>query len=260
MDTPKKQVELAQRFQRLHVKGDPVVLFNAWDAGSAKIVAASGARAIATGSWSVAAAQGYEDGQELPLEAALNNLARIVASVSLPVTIDLEAGYGEPPEIVAETVSRAIAAGAIGCNLEDQVIGGEGLYAPAEQTRRLRAARDAAERAGVPIYINARTDVFLKARGECHDASLVDAALERARAYADAGASGLFAPGLADEELMARLCAESPLPVNIMVMANTPSAGRMAELGVSRISHGPGPYRLAMRALQEAAKVAYAPR
>ena len=252
------QIQNAEIFQRLHIKGDPLVLFNVWDAGTAKVVAGAGAKAIATGSWSVAAAHGCSDGQALSLELALANLARIVASVSLPVTIDLEAGYGDAPEIVGESIAHTIANGAIGFNIEDQIIGGAGLYSVADQCKRIEAARHASDRASVPAFINARTDVFLKSGTEQHDDRLGDEALHRALAYAEAGASGFFAPGLADERLIARLCEACPLPVNIMVMSNTPSAKRMAELGVARISHGPGPYRQMMRALEEEARRVYA--
>ncbi len=252
------QNELADTFRSLHVKGDPIVLFNVWDAGTARVVEAAGAKAIATGSWSVAAAHGCGDGQVLSLKLAMENLARIVASVTLPVTIDLEAGYGEAPEVVGESVARAIAAGAIGFNLEDQIIGGDGLYSVGDQCRRIQAARDAANRASVPVFINARTDLFLQADAKQHDDQLGDMALHRALAYAEAGASGFFVPGLADERLIARLCDACPLPVNIMVMSTTPTAKRMAELGVARISHGPGPYRQMMRSLEAAARSIYA--
>jgi 2-methylisocitrate lyase-like PEP mutase family enzyme len=251
------QSERAALFQRLHVKGDPLVLFNIWDAGSAKVVAASGAQALATGSWSVAAAQGYSDGQALPLTTAMDNLARIVASVSLPVTIDLEAGYGEAPDIVGATIKCAISAGAIGCNLEDQVIGGQGLYSIDDQSQRIRAAREAANQASISFFINARTDIFLKAPADQHDEKLVDAAIERAKAYADAGASGIFVPGLKDEKLIERFCGACWLPVNIMHFAGVPSAERLGELGVARVSHGPGPYRQMMKALEEAARSIY---
>lgn len=258
MAAPTDQVTRAQAFLRLHVKGEPLVLFNVWDAGSAGAVARAGAKAIATGSWSVAAAQGYEDGQALPLAAALDNLARIVASVALPVTIDLEAGYGDAPDTVADSVTRALAVGAVGFNLEDQVIGAGGLYPIEEQARRIRAARQAAEATSVPAYINARTDLFLHAAADQHDDAMVDAALQRAHAYADAGASGLFVPGLRDERLIERVCAASPLPVNIMMFPGVPSARRLAELGTARISHGPGPYRQAMQSLEAAARLVFA--
>jgi 2-methylisocitrate lyase-like PEP mutase family enzyme len=250
------QIQRAETFSALHVKGNPLVLFNAWDAGSAKVVAGAGAKAIATGSWSVAVAHGLDDGQALPRELALQNLARIVACVSLPVTIDLEAGYGDAPDAVGESVALAIAHGAVGMNIEDQIIGSESLYTIAEQSKRIAAAHAAANRASVSAFINARTDVFLKTDAAQHEAQLNEA-VRRAYAYTEAGASGFFAPGLADAQLIARLCEACPLPVNIMVMSNTPSAKQLAELGVARISHGPGPYRLVMRALESAARDIY---
>ncbi len=146
------------------------------------------------------------------------------------------------------------AAGAVGCNFEDRIIGGEGLVPADEQCDRIAAIRAAA---GPDFFINARTDVFVKAAPEQH-ANLFDEALARARAYADAGASGLFLPLLLDEALIARACAESPLPVNILAWPGAPSIRRMAELGVARVSHGGAPHRMAMEALGEAAKAAMA--
>ncbi len=251
------QIEFAKTFAALHVSGSPIVLFNAWDAGSAQAVAKAGAKAIATGSWSVAAAHGYSDGQKLTLELAIANLARIVASVALPVTIDLESGYGEAPEAVFLAVSQALAAGAIGFNLEDQIIGETALYPSSTQALRLRAAREAANTAGVPAFINARTDMFLKAPADTHNLAMVQAVLERAHAYAEAGANGFFAPGLTDEILVAALCKACPLPVNIMVAAPSAATQRLAGLGVARISYGPNPYRQAMKFLEEAARAAF---
>jgi 2-methylisocitrate lyase-like PEP mutase family enzyme len=248
----------ADEFRRLHVAGDPLVLFNAWDAGSARAVAAAGAGAIATGSWSVAAAHGYPDGEALPLDLAIANLERIVRAVELPVTIDLESGYGTLPAAVAESVARAIEAGAVGCNLEDSVTGGDSLYSMQDQAARLGAARAAADRMSIPVFLNARTDVFLHAPAARHDVALLDAALERAAAYAAAGASGLFVPGLTDAELIGRLCTASPLPVNVMVLPALPPRVVLARLGVARISHGPGPYRAAVRFLEDAAREAFA--
>lgn len=252
--------EDARRFHALHVRGTPLVLFNAWDAGSARAVAEAGARAIATGSWSVAAANGFADGEQLPLAFALDNLRRIVGSVpALPVTVDLESGYGDAIDVVAATVAAAIEAGAVGCNLEDSFPADGSLRDAADQVARLAAARRAAVEAGVPdFFINARTDVFFQKPAAAHDAAMADAALERARAYADAGASGLFVPGVVADALIARICDASPLPVNVMHMPGMPDRARLAELGVARISHGPGPYRGAMQWLTDAAKAAMA--
>jgi len=245
----------AETFKALHIPGQPIVLFNAWDAGSAKAVAAGGAKAIATGSWSVAAAHGFDDGEHMPFDLALANLERIVAATDLPVTIDLESGYGATPEDVGASVARTLQAGAIGFNIEDSFRETGPLRATSDQAARLKGARAAADRLGIPAFLNARTDVFLLASSDQHE-SLVADALERGRAYADAGANGLFVPGLVDEKLIGRLVEGSPLPVNIMASASAPAAARLAQLGVARISHGPGPYRMMMKALQEAARAA----
>jgi 2-methylisocitrate lyase-like PEP mutase family enzyme len=246
----------ARTFRSLHVPGRPLVLFNVWDAGSAKAVAAGGARALATGSWSVAAAHGFTDGEQMPLDLGLANLQRIVGMTDLPVTIDLESGYGADPTAVGEAVLRALRAGAVGCNIEDSFPGSGSLREASEQGARLKAARAAADTLGIPAFLNARTDVFFQVGPDQHDEGMVEAALGRGRLYAEAGADGLFVPGLVDERLIGRLVEGSSLPVNIMAGGRTPHAVRLAELGVSRVSHGPGPYLLAMRALENAAKAA----
>jgi 2-methylisocitrate lyase-like PEP mutase family enzyme len=242
-------------FAALHVPGDPVILYNAWDAGSAKVVAEAGAKAVATGSASVAQAHGYSDAEELPLALALANAARVVAAVELPVTIDFEGAYAVAPDEAAANVAKLAATGAVGCNFEDQIVGGEGLHPIDVQAARIRAIRAAV---GPDFFLNARTDIFLKAKMETHDADMVDAALERAHAYAEAGASGFFAPLLADLTLLARFCAASPLPVNFMAFPGAPSAADVAAAGAARISHGPFPHMLAMKALLEAARKIYA--
>ncbi|MGF1475103.1 MAG: isocitrate lyase/phosphoenolpyruvate mutase family protein [Geminicoccaceae bacterium] len=251
------QATRAKAFHALHVKGNPLILFNIWDAGSAIAVAKAGAPALATGSWSVAAAQGYADGENLPLDFLTRIVERIVATSDLPVSVDLEGGYGRTGEQVASAVTKVLEAGAIGFNFEDQIVGGDGIYCAEEQAARIGAARKAAERTGCPAFINARTDLFLKAKPEDHDQAMLDDALDRARAYEQAGASGFFAPALIDESLIERLCETSPLPVNIMALRGAPGAERLAELGVARISHGPGPYRQMVRWLEEEAGKVY---
>lgn len=241
-------------FAALHVPGDPLVLYNVWDAGSAKAVAEAGARAIATGSASVAAAHGFSDAEELPLELALANAARVVAAVDLPVTIDFEGGYAVEPDAVAANVARLAETGAVGCNFEDQIVGGEGLHPIDVQAARIRAIR---QRVGPDFFLNARTDIFLKAKIETHDAAMVEGALERVHAYAEAGASGFFVPLLSDLDLLAHFCAESPLPVNFMAYPGAPAAKDVAAAGVARISHGPFPHKLAMQALKDAAAEIY---
>ena len=247
------QTDKFQAFAALHVPGDPIVLFNAWDAGSAKAVAEAGARAIATGSASVAGAHGYSDAESLPLELALANAVRVVVAVDLPVTVDFEGAYAVAPDEAAANVARLAATGAIGCNFEDQVIGGTGLHPTALQAARIGAIRAAV---GPDFFINARTDIFIQARPETHDSAMVEAALERTHAYAEAGASGIFVPVLADPALLAHFCAASPLPVNFMAWPGAPSAAEVAAAGVARISHGPFPWKLAMKALKDAAAAA----
>jgi 2-methylisocitrate lyase-like PEP mutase family enzyme len=246
------QTEKAGRFAELHVKGAPLVLFNAWDAGSAKSIVAAGAQAIATSSWSVAEAQGYRDGEAIPIELAEKVIARIAATIDVPVSVDFEGGYSEDDGELAANISRLLELGAIGINFEDRVVKGSGLYDIDRQARRLVAIRKAAEQKGVVLFINARTDLFL---GQSRDpAQSVGEALDRAKAYAAAGASGFFIPGLANDALIGRICEGVTLPVNVMVMNGMPSNDRLSELGVSRISYGPIPFINAMGALQQEAK------
>ena len=246
----------AATFHALHEKGNPVILYSIWDPGSAKVVADAGAKAIATGSWPVAAAHGYADGEQIPLDLAMDNLRRIVAAVDLPVSVDLEGGYGAEPAVVAETVERACNAGAVGFNFEDQIVGGSGLYDVPAQVSRITAARTAADKSGWSAFINARTDLFLKAKPDTHDQVMLDEAIARAKAYEDAGANGFFAPGLADEGLIGTLCEATSLPVNIIALPHVPDTPTLAGLGVARISYGPVPYRRMAKWLEAEARQA----
>jgi 2-methylisocitrate lyase-like PEP mutase family enzyme len=240
----------AQQFAQLHVAGDPLILFNAWDAGSAQAVAKAGAKAVATGSASVAMANGFGDGEQVPIDFALANARRIVEAVALPVSVDFEGAYADDPEGVSRNVARLAETGAAGCNFEDQIVGGEGLYPVAVQAARIAAGRHAA---GPDFFINARTDLFLKAPQETHDETMLDEALGRVRAYAEAGASGYFVPMLGDLGLLRRLCEQSPIPVNFMTYPGCPSNAEIAATGVARISHGPFPYMALMDRFTEMA-------
>ena len=242
-----------EQFARLHVAGEPLVLFNIWDAGSAVAVAMAGAKAIATGSASVAAANGFADGEAVPMDFAIANAKRIVDAVDLPVTVDFEGGYAADPEEAARNVAKLAATGAIGCNFEDQVVGTDQLYPIADQAARIAAVRRAV---GPDFFINARTDIFLKAPIEKHDAAMVDAALERARAYADAGASGFFVPRLADPRQIERVVREVSLPLNVIAFPGAPDKKVWADAGVARISHGPFPHRALMATLTDMARTA----
>src|ERR1700740_1679948 len=179
------QSEKAARFAELHGKDQtPLLLYNAWDAGSAKAIAAAGAPAIATSSWSVAEAHGYRDGQDIPLAFAEQIVARIAAAVEVPVSVDFEGGYSEDNGELAENAGRLIDVGVIGINFEDRVVRGDGLD----------AIHSVAHKRDIDLFINARTDLFL---GQGRDpAASITEAIERSKAYADAGASGFFIPGL----------------------------------------------------------------
>jgi len=208
------QHDKATAFRELHEKGI-FVLPNAWDAGSAALIAAAGAPVIATTSAGVSWALGRPDGQGLTRTEMVAAVERMVAAVEVPVTADIEGGYGPGPKDVAATVEAVLAVGAVGVNLEDSLDRGGPLYDSATQAERLRAARSAAERAGLPEFVlNARTDVFLFEIGD-PDGRLENV-LTRASAYAAAGADCLFVPGLVDLDTLTTLTRESPLPINVM--------------------------------------------
>ena len=236
-----------EAFRALHVPGDPLVLFNIWDAGSAKAVAAAGATAIATGSFGVACARGSSDGENLSLDEALANLREIVGVTDLPASIDMEAGYGADAAEVGRSVARARLAGAAGINMEDRLPGESGLLPVGEAAARIGAA------AATGLFINARCDVFRGRDAAADGDTLVAATLERAQAYADAGAGGLFVPFLADRRCIAAICDASALPVNILWSQPRGDRAALAALGVARISHGGAPWRAAMAWLGEQA-------
>jgi 2-methylisocitrate lyase-like PEP mutase family enzyme len=248
------QTDKARYFADLHVKGTPLLLYNAWDAGSAKAIRDAGAKAIATSSWSVAEAQGYHDGETIPITFVERIVGQIAATIDLPVTVDFEGGYnGDDDDALAGNVARLLDLGVVGINFEDRVVKGSGLYDIRRQAERIAAVRATAEERGVALFINARTDLFL---GQDQDeARSVGAALDRAKAYAAAGASGFFIPGLTAESLIGRICDDAPLPVNVMVIDGVPSNDRLTALGVARISYGPIPYVRAMSLLGAEAKM-----
>ena len=251
------QLEKIEAFRELHVPGKPLVLYNIWDAGSALAVAKSGAKAIATSSWAVAKAHGFSDGEQIPYDVAIQNLRRIVAAVDLPVTFDLESGYGDEPAKVAKSISLAMNAGAVGCNLEDSVPATGAIRDLTAQAARIRGARDAAEIAGTPFFINARCDLFFQGDSVPHDEKLLGKVIERAHAYAEAGADGLFVPGLTTIAFISELTKKSPVPVNILAVSGTPLQA-LADSGVSRVSYGATPYVELLNALEKAAKASLA--
>jgi 2-methylisocitrate lyase-like PEP mutase family enzyme len=247
------QTEKARTFYELHKKGDPLIVFNIWDAGTAKSLVEVGAKAVATGSWAVAAAYGFADGETMPLDLVIENLVRIVNAVDLPVSLDFEGGYAVEPDELRKNIERVIDAGAVGINFEDRIVPGRDLFSIGQQCERIRAIRKDADEKGIPFYINARSDVVLPLTAAEHTESHLDQLIERAQAYSDAGASGFFAPGLVDSTFIGKLCEVSSLPVNILVLPGVPTSKELASLGVARISYGGGTYRTAMSAFKEAA-------
>jgi 2-methylisocitrate lyase-like PEP mutase family enzyme len=240
-----------ETFAALHVPGDPVILYNIWDVGSAQAVVKAGAKALATGSHPVGDASGFGDAQQVPLDFVFANAKRIVDAVDLPLTVDFEGAYSDDPEQGAANVVRLAATGAVGCNFEDQVIGGEGLHPLDLQVRRIEAIRRAV---GDAFFINARTDAFLKT--QTYDDALVDGVIERGKAFADAGASGFFVPRLSDAGQIERVVREVPLPLNVIAFPGAPPKQEWARAGVARISHGPFPHRALMAKLEEMAREA----
>jgi 2-methylisocitrate lyase-like PEP mutase family enzyme len=242
-----------ETFAALHVAGDPVILYNIWDIGSALAVVAAGAKALATGSHPVADANGWPDGEQVPIDFALANARRIVGAVDVPLTVDFEGAYSTDPQEGGANVARLKETGAVGCNFEDQVIGGEGVHPLDLQVRRIAAIRAAV---GDAFFINARTDLFLKK--QTYDDALVDRVIERGKAFADAGASGFFVPRLSDPKQIERVVREVPLPLNVIAFPGAPDKKVWAAAGVARISHGPFPHRALMKTLEEMARAAIA--
>jgi len=240
-----------EKFAALHVPGNPVILYNIWDVASALAVVKAGASALATGSHPVADANGWPDGQQVPIDFALANASRIIAAIDIPLTVDFEGAYSADPAENAANVAKLAATGVIGCNFEDQVIGGEGPHPLDLQVRRIAAIRSAV---GDQFFINARTDLFLKT--QTYDDALIDQVVERGKAFADAGASGFFVPRLGDPKQIERVVREVPLPLNVIAFPGAPAKQVWADAGVARISHGPFPHRALMAKFEEMAREA----
>ncbi|MFI5879831.1 isocitrate lyase/phosphoenolpyruvate mutase family protein [Streptomyces sp. NPDC051554] len=223
----------ALAFRALHVPGRPLILPNAWDAASARIVEDAGVSAVATTSAGLAWALGVADGDRLDRERALEAVARITATVAVPVSADIESGFAKDAAGVADTVRAVLAAGAVGVNIEDALYGGEGVLRPvAEQAERIAAAREAADAESVPLFVNARIDTFLR------DAGGVDATLERAAAFRAAGADGIFVPGAVEPGTVKELADGIDAPLNVLVGPGAPPVAELAALGVARVSAG----------------------
>ncbi|GAA1518581.1 2-methylisocitrate lyase-like PEP mutase family enzyme [Agromyces terreus] len=240
--------EHAAELRRLHTAPELLQVVNVWDVVSATAVAAlPGTRALATASHSIAATYGYPDGEQIPLDLMLDMVGRIARGVDVPVSADLEAGYGD----AGETIRRAIGEGVAGANLEDQ------LKPLDEAVAAVRAAVAAADAEGVPFALNARTDAFVHGRGRPLEVNVADA-IERGRAFLDAGATCVFVPGMFGDDVVAELVAGiGELRVSVIGLPGVPAPARLQELGVARVSYGPTTQRVALGALQDLATSLY---
>jgi len=238
------QRQKAEQFRALHRGGDILVLPNAWDAASAAIMADAGAKAVATSSAAVAWAHGYPDGDALPTEILFRAIGEAARVVDVPLTADIEGGYTDDLGRLAETITAVIEAGAVGINLED------GKRDPELHARKVETTRKAAEATGVPLFINARIDVYLK--GLAEGSAAFQETIRRADAYRAAGADGIFVPGPSNEDLIGRLAGEIRLPLNVMGWLGVPKAERLQALGVRRLSSATNPFRAAYATLRRA--------
>ncbi|HTZ96014.1 MAG TPA: isocitrate lyase/phosphoenolpyruvate mutase family protein [Terriglobales bacterium] len=248
-----EQKAKANAFRMLHRGGKVLVLPNAWDVVSARVIEEAGFPAIATTSAGIAFSLGYPDGQRIAREEMLARVARIVRAVRVPVTADIEAGYGNRPEDAAETTRAVIEAGAVGMNLED---GAGDVQRPLVdiglQVEKIRAIRETVFKTGVLVVLNARTDVYLEQVGS--PATRYDETLRRGLAYRDAGADCIFVPGVRDAETILKLVHDLNCPLNILAGPGSLSVGELEKLGVARVSLGSAPMRATLGLLQRMAK------
>lgn len=252
----KLQAQKAQLLRKLHHGPKILVLANAWDVISARIVEEVGFPAVATTSAGIAAALGYPDGQRISRDEMLEVVARIARAVTVPVTADVEAGYGRTPNEVAETARLLVEAGAVGLNLED-VTGDDDTSQVDQrlQVEKISAIAEASSAAGVPLVINARTDVYLMPIGP--EETRFERTVQRLQAYAKAGASCVFAPGVKDAETIAKLVKAVEAPLNILLLPGAPDLHQLEGMGVARASIGSGLMRAALGTARNIARAMY---
>jgi 2-methylisocitrate lyase-like PEP mutase family enzyme len=249
----RSQAEKAEKLRRLHHGPRILVLPNAWDVVSARILEEAGYPAIATTSAGIAASLGYPDGQRISRKEMLEVVARIARAVKVPVTADMEAGYGTTIEDMSETARELVAAGAVGLNLEDVTGDDENSHVEVSlQMEKIRTIREVSSSLGVPLVMNARTDIYLMPIGE--PATRFERTVERLRAYRQAGADCVFAPGVRDSETIGKLVRAVDAPLNILLQPGGPSVGELEKLGVARASAGSGVMRAALGLVQRIGK------
>ncbi len=226
----------------LHSEATPLILYNCWSAQSAKIIEKSGAKMNATSSYALADSLGYDDGEKLPFKILLDISAEMVKQTNIPLSVDMETGYGESNEMLKNNILALLKVGVVGINLEDRIIGNAGyeLRDIVEQVKRIIHICNIVGNNGYNLFINARTDIFFKEAK--HDLSTIELAIKRSNAYYKAGAKCFFVPGLTDINLIETLVKNSPLPINVMLSDGSPTIKELTEAGVKRISYGPFAY------------------
>ncbi len=240
------QAEKAESFRQQHHENKILILPNVWDTISARLISASGFRSLATASFSVAAANGYEDGEKIPLDKLLNVVSEISKAVDVPVSVDFERGYSPDLPTLSDNVRRLLDAGAIGINIEDRATSGKELYSVDEQCRKLETIREAGIKHGVNIFINARTDAYLLKL----DSNFIEETIRRGKAYQSAGADGFY-PVLVDNYAdIQRIVSEVSLPMNVILTKPVGDLKQLENIGVKRVSLGPGSLRFVLTRLR----------
>ncbi|HRQ66508.1 MAG TPA: isocitrate lyase/phosphoenolpyruvate mutase family protein [Xanthomonadaceae bacterium] len=245
------RLERARAFRALHVRGRPLRLYPVWDGASARVVAAAGAQAVATSGLPPDQTCGWRGDGIVSQAKVMAGLRRIVTSIDLPVSFDIEGTYGPRPEDFTDCFRRALAVGAVAVTIADSVLATGVLYPVDMQVRRIRALRALADASGIPLFLNARTDVFLFATAEAHIGVQLAEALRRAAAYADAGADGCSVPGPMRRSDIARLCERSPLPVEIWLTKHSPPVAELAASGVARVNYAALPSGASLEAQRD---------
>ncbi|MDT0014888.1 isocitrate lyase/PEP mutase family protein [Listeria cossartiae] len=239
------------KLKTLHELPTSLILYNCWDVASAKAIQQGGAPVIATSSYAIAESRGVTDGEHLTFDEMLLIITRIALNVSLPLTVDIESGYANDLEELAQNIERLLAIGVCGVNLEDQLIGSANpmLCSVEEQCDKIKTIKETAAKMSTDIFVNARTDVFFQGREETED--LTGEAINRAEAYKEAGADAIFIPGLLSPKLIRAFVEKSPIPVNVMMMDGMLSSAELQEIGVKRISYGPFSFFRTKLAIQQ---------
>ena len=243
----------AENFKKLHHGSEILVLPNIWDPLGAALLESLGYPAVATASASVALTNGYEDGEHIPFIEVMTRLRSIAGSVNVPVTADIESGYANSDGELASHIEKLIGTGVVGINLEDHNKQFDSLFSLTDQCKRIEVVRKVAEAMNVPLFINARTDVYLRGKGFNTPEEKLNETLRRGKAYIDAGADGLFPPAMKDKNELARVVSVLSCPVNVIAMPGIPDFKTLKEIGVKRVSLGPGFLKIAIKAMKQLA-------